>query len=201
MYRYSKKRLDDRAIDELIGLSKGIIADKIVNQDEATFLQGWMEANVPCVEDMMVNQLYRRIHEMLIDGILDQEEQQELLELLQQFTGENTQGAYITNLTTTLPFDDPAPAIDFEGATFCLTGTFVFGPRKACTQLIEDQGGIVKKTVTKELDYLVCGHFCTNSWVHSSYGRKIEAAIENRAQLGNPFIISEDHWGSAVFPE
>lgn len=58
---YSKKRLNDRAIDELIGISRGIIADKNINEEEAKFLRSWMEANVSYCEDQVVNQLYRRI--------------------------------------------------------------------------------------------------------------------------------------------
>ena len=35
---YSRARLDDRAINELLGLAKGIAADGVVNQKEAEFL-------------------------------------------------------------------------------------------------------------------------------------------------------------------
>ena len=34
---YSRARLDDRAINELLGLAKGIAADGVVNQKEAEF--------------------------------------------------------------------------------------------------------------------------------------------------------------------
>ena len=36
--RYNAARLSDRAIDELIGLSRGVIADGVVTQEEAEFL-------------------------------------------------------------------------------------------------------------------------------------------------------------------
>jgi len=35
--RYSGKRHNDRTIDELIGISRGLIADKNINQAEAEF--------------------------------------------------------------------------------------------------------------------------------------------------------------------
>ncbi len=57
---YGKKRLNDRAIDELIGLSRGLTADGAVNQSEAEFLLKWMEDNSSYCQDPLVNQLYFR---------------------------------------------------------------------------------------------------------------------------------------------
>ena len=39
------KRVLTRAVDELIGVSKGILADKIICPEEARYLQNWLEAN------------------------------------------------------------------------------------------------------------------------------------------------------------
>lgn len=36
--KYNKKNIQDRQIDTLIGLSKGLIADGSINQAEANFL-------------------------------------------------------------------------------------------------------------------------------------------------------------------
>lgn len=130
MYFHDKKRLDDRAVDELMGLSKGLIADNVVNEDEAKFLQSWMEANVPCCQDKMVNILYRRIQEMLIDGIFDQTEKEELLLFLKNFTGQAPPDNETAQLATTLPLDDPPPSVNFAGSIFCLTGTFAYGPSR-----------------------------------------------------------------------
>lgn len=196
--RYSEKRLNDRAIDELIGLSRGIIADKVVNQDEACFLCSWMEANVSYCSDPIVNQLYCRIHEMLIDGILDQDEQKELHQILAEFTGESTV-QHCHNLTPTLPISSPLPKIEFPTMTFCLTGKFAYGPRRICEEVIEERGGMAVKNVSAKVDYLVIGTFCSTDWIHTSYGRKIEAAAGLR-ESGLPIaIISEEHWAQSAF--
>jgi len=199
MNHYSKKRLDDRAIDELVGLSKGIIADRNVNHEEAIVLRNWMEVNVPCSQDKMVNRIYRRIHEMLIDDEFDQEEQRELLELLQGFTGQvNTLDA-TANLTAALPVTDPAPRVIFKDKLFCFTGTFAYGPRKVCKEVIHEREGRAINNITIQLDYLVCGYFGSTEWIHSPYGRKIEKAMEYRDRYGGPHIITEDHWAEYAF--
>ena len=196
--KYQKKRLRDRTVDELIGLSRGIIADKVVNQQEAEFLMKWMAANASYCEDKIVSQLYCRIQEMLIDGILDADEQKELLEILRMFTGEFTI-QQPRSLPTALPFNNPLPEIEFPCMKFCLTGKFAYGPRKICEQVITERGGKVSSTIYTTVNYLVVGYFGSRHWSHTSYGRKIEQAAELRANKYKIAIIPEDHWATAAF--
>jgi hypothetical protein len=42
---FNHSRLNDRKVDELIGLCKGLIADGVVNQAEAEFIQSWLRNN------------------------------------------------------------------------------------------------------------------------------------------------------------
>lgn len=202
---YGRKRMNDRAIDELIGLARGITADGTVNHKEAKFLCGWMKANVEFCEDTTINQIYRRIHEMLIDGALDSNEQIELLGILREFSGESTVN-HCENMASTLPLCKPLPHVVFPGKMFCLTGKFAYGPRKICEEVVTERGGNIHATVVKNLDFLVIGTFSSREWAHTSYGRKIEKAIENRENAikysgihGMPSIISEDHWAQSAF--
>lgn len=195
---YGRKRMNDRAIDELIGLSRGIVADAAVNQQEAAFLSSWMEANVSYCEDMIVNQLYRRIHEMLTDGILDDEERLELLGTLREFTGESTV-VQPANMASTLPLCKPEPVMKFPTMAFCLTGKFAYGPRRICEEVVLERGGKILAGVTMDLDYLVIGTFSSTDWAHTSYGRKIEKAVEYRERNGRPAIIQEDLWARTAF--
>ena len=60
---------------------------------------------------------------------------------------------------------------------------------------IENAGGF--KTLLKTAtDYLVIGNYATDSWIHSSYGRKIEKAVDMKAKGHHIKIISESHWTS-----
>lgn len=195
---YGRKRMNDRAIDELIGMARGIVADETVNQKEAEFLRSWMVANISFCEDQTVNHLYGRIHEMLIDGMLDNEEKVELLGVLREYTGESTV-EQPANMSAALPLCKPAPMVEFPTMSFCLTGKFAYGPRRLCEEIVIDRGGKVQGSVTMSLDYLVIGTFSSSDWVHTSYGRKIEKAVEYRGKNGAPSIISEDHWSRIAF--
>ncbi|MDD5501830.1 MAG: BRCT domain-containing protein [Candidatus Omnitrophica bacterium] len=196
---YNRKRLNDRAIDELIGLSRGIIADKIINYDEVKFLRSWMEANVSYCEDPLVNQLYCRVQEMLIDRKIDEEEHDELMFMLKMFTGECSPVEIATNMTSTLPLDNPPPRIEFPTMWFCLTGKFAYGPRRECVEVIKERGGNVVDRVHEDVDYLVIGYFGSSDWIHTPYGRKIERAVELREKHGKIAIISEDSWSKTAF--
>jgi len=196
--RYNHKRLNDRTIDEMIGLSRGILADNIINKEEAAFLKSWMEANIAYCNDPIINNLYCRIHEMLIDDIIDNDEQAELIDLMRNFTGETTAGHH-EKLATTLPLSKPTPRVEFPSCRFCLTGKFAYGPRRICEEVIIERGGTVISGITYELDYLVIGTLCSPDWVHTAYGRKIEKAVQYQKNKVDLSIITEDTWVQTAF--
>jgi len=59
-------------------------------------------------------------------------------------------------------------------------------------------GGSVAKNVTKDTDVVVVGELVSDSWIHESYGRKIEKAVELRDSGGGVSIVSEQHWAGCV---
>ena len=86
--RFNRKLIDDRQIDTLIGLSKGLIADGKIDQGEAEFLFTWLiQARQSTTNPIIIN-LLERVGDMLEDGVLDDEESSELLGLLRTFAGE-----------------------------------------------------------------------------------------------------------------
>ena len=191
--KFNRKSIDDRQIDTLIGISKGLLADGKVNQSEADFLQTWLIQSRQTTDNPIIINLLSRVDTMLEDGILDSEESTELLALLRKLTGEASEIGELAK-TTSLPIDTPAPSILFSGKQFLFTGTCVYGTRKQCQSAIEERGGINAKSVTKKLEYLVLGTYVTDSWIHENYGRKIEKAMQYRDD-GLPIsIITEEHW-------
>ena len=193
--RFNRKSIDDRQIDTLLGLSKGLLADGKVDQSEAEFLQSWLVQSRQTTDNPVIINLLSRVDEMMEDGVLDQEESAELLSILQKITGEPSAVGELAK-TTSLPIDEPAPNIIFENNLFLFTGTCVYGTRKDCQRVIEDLGGINAKGVTKTLNYLVLGTYVTDSWIHESYGRKIEKAMKYRDE-GTPItIVTEEHWAN-----
>lgn len=190
-------RVQDRLIDELIGISRGVIADGRVDEEEAIFIGQWIESHREIADRWPVNVLYARLAEMLKDGVLSREEQKELLETLSELTGERSP-LEEANRSTTLPVDKPAPAIEFDGKEFCLTGRFVFGPMIDCEETITEMGGTVVQSPGKETDYLVIGELGSPDWIHATFGRSIERAVELRQQGQGIRIIAEEHWVDAL---
>lgn len=191
---YSHYRRIDRSVDELIGLCKGVLADGLVVQAEAEFLQAWLRSNVDVLETWPANVIYHRIEVMLSDNHLDQAEETELIELLMDVTG-GPADPHVKSMATTLPLDKPAPSITFENKLFCVTGRFALGPRAVVFDEIKARGGSVTNGIVQSLDYLVIGQVGSEDWMHSTHGRKIEKAIEYRDEQNISLaIVSEEHW-------
>ena len=190
-------RVQDRLIDELIGICRGVIADGVVDEKEAIFIGQWIENHRDIAQKWPVNVLYARLMEMLKDGILSESEQTHLLETLREITGEKSLFAE-SNRSTSLPLDKPPPKVEFKGKTFCLTGRFVFGSNLDCEETIAELGGSVVPAPGKDTDYLVIGELCSPDWAHTSFGRSIERAIELKNQGHALGIISEEHWVNAL---
>jgi len=195
--KFNRKSIDDRAIDSLIGLSKGLVADGRVNKDEAEYLQGWLIQTRQATENPIVVNLFNKVDSFLSDGVLDDTEAEELLTLLHQISGAPTVVGEVARATS-LPINLPAPEIAFTGKSFVFTGTCAFGTRKNCQDAIEGLGGINAKSITRDLHYLVIGTYVTDSWAHETFGRKIEKAMDYREKGAPLVIITEEHWATAA---
>ncbi|MEK9870419.1 MAG: hypothetical protein VW831_11855, partial [Gammaproteobacteria bacterium] len=128
-------RIQDRLIDELIGICRGVIADGVIDESEAIFLGQWIENHREVADKWPANVVYARVVEMLQDGVLDSGEQMDLLETLRNLTGEGSP-LQEPNQSTTLPLNRPEPEVDFDETTFCLTGKVVYGSVLDCVEAI-----------------------------------------------------------------
>lgn len=191
------QRIEDRDISELIGIARGLVADGEVNEQEADFFVQWLKehSHLTCWPFDVLN---RRIVTMLEDGVIDAEERAELCSILKGLIGEKPVVEQVTSLASTLPLTQPVPQIVFEGKTFCFTGKFAFGQRKDCEAAVVRMGGQHQSKVTTRLDYLVIGFLGNEDWMHSSFGRKIQQALDFNARGRNIAIVSEDAWAQAL---
>ncbi len=190
----TKRRRLDRSIDELIGISRGILADGLIVKAEAEFLLSWLDKHREFADSYPYSVLYPRITDMLSDGVLDADEEGELMAMLLELQGGVHDYAEGVSNSATLPLCKPAPEVKFGGCIFVVTGTFAAGNRKEVTAEIEQRGGVVKGSPTKNTDYLVIGDVGSRDWVHSTYGRKIEKAVTLRDEGTGIQIVSEQHW-------
>lgn len=196
---FHQARIDRRSADALIGITAGLTADGKINQLEAEFLKNWIETHLIHLEDPVVNILYQRLADMLSDGVLDEDESVELLEILHQFAGLPVGAPQRTANVSSLPLNDPIPELDWLDRVFLFTGVMAYGPRKDCELLVTERGGVIGNSVSKKVHFLVVGSIGNEQWLHSSYGTKIKKAVELR-NSGVPIaIISETHWQQVLF--
>lgn len=191
--RFGRERISHRQVDELIGLSRGLCADGVLNQAEVEFLEKWLAANLATTANPLVTTLYDRIRDILEDGVADEEECDDLFGSLNAFSDTSFETGELLK-STTLPLCSPPPHLEFPGVSYCFTGTFTYGKRRECQHAVVERGGTCG-SLTQNTNYLVIGEYATESWKHSSFGHKIMKAVEMRDEKGLPIsIIAEQHW-------
>ena len=195
--RVGSDRITSRQVDELIGLARGLCADNQLNQLEVQFLEKWLAAQLGVSDQPLIRTLYQRLQETLHDGVVTDDERDELFQTLQSLsTGDFELGEVLKS--TSLPLCHPAPDITFLDRRFTFTGTFKFGKRRDCETLIADRGAFAGPLSLKT-DFLVIGLYATESWKHSSFGNKILEASRMRSE-GIPIaIVSEEHWTKFIW--
>jgi NAD-dependent DNA ligase len=192
---WNRQRRVDAAIDELIGLIRGIVADDEVSERETIKLAEWTQLHPDVVNDWPANVVVRRINRIFDDGRVDGEEREELKELLLEVIGQND--VPLTTAPTELPLSRPAPEIIFDQNVFVFTGKFVYGPRRVCEAEVLERGGRTSNSVTLDTAYVVIGSIGSRDWIHSSWGRKIEKAVDYRSRELCPIaVVSEQRWTS-----
>jgi hypothetical protein len=193
-------RRADRAVDELVGLCRGLLADGHVNQQEAEFLKSWIERNADFVGMYPFDRIYRQLTDIMRDGFLDQDESADLMDTLVRFVGGEASDhrAETASLSTALPLDDPEPVIVYPDSIFVVTGTFSYGVRSLVCAEIESRGGISGASPTKKTRYLIIGDLGSRDWKHSNCGAKIERAIQLRDEGCQLAIVSERHWAATL---
>jgi len=187
----------NRSLGALLGIAQGMLCDGQLNDDEIKFLNAWLTENSAISTVWPGDVLHARIRDALADGAISAEERAYLAETLRQVIGGDLEDMSAETHVTELALDRDA-AVTIPGATFCLSGDFVYAPRAKCELEIEKRSGIVAGSVTKKLTYLVVGGLGSKEWKHGSFGTKIEKAIEYK-RAGIPLlIVHEDQWARAL---
>lgn len=187
-----------RALEHLLGIVDGIVADGHIADSEVHFLSTWMSAHAEAAAEWPGSLIHRKVREILADGIITNTEKEHLLKVLQDvgatfFSESGSASAEVA----TLPIDDVV-TVKMDGASICLTGEFIYGTRAACERLALRAGAMPSDSVSRRVDYLIIGTLVSPNWAHSSFGRKIQRAAELQ-ESGHPIeIISERRWLDAL---
>lgn len=191
-----ERRLVRRDVDEFMGLCRAFAADGVIQDVELTMLEEWITHAWRLESQPLVDKICSLARRASVDPT-DHGVRTELLEAIGKLTGGSPSNGKLA--PTSLPLTNPLPPLEFQGRKFCLTGTFNSGTRAKCEQVIHALGGLTNRTMVQCVDYLVIGATATDSWLHSSYGRKIQDAVHWRdRKLSEVAIVPESHWVAAV---
>jgi hypothetical protein len=184
----------NRAINEINGFLRGVLADNYISADECEQLAKWVMGNAEVREIWPVSVLTERLNRIYQDGIADEEERADLARLAHEIIGSQDDETF-EFLPADLPLTKPAPAVVFPEQEFVFTGTFFCGTRKLCKGAVESRGGHCADTVRLTTNYLVIGYLMSRDWKFTTHGTKIQKAAEYTKKCPVA-IVSEKHWQS-----
>ncbi|MCK4842431.1 MAG: BRCT domain-containing protein [Methylococcales bacterium] len=183
-----------KAVNTLYGLCMGVLADGKVNDREVLFLDTWLKDNLAYIDSYPLNLVAERLQDILSDGVISQQEKDDLYAMLGQLIGGTMdESGAVGGQSTQLPIDS-VDCIEFQDRVFCFTGKFIRGQRSVCEELVVNLGACISKNVVKKLDYLIIGELASRDWVAASHGRKIEKALFYRQHGSSVQILSEQDW-------
>lgn len=187
-----------KAIDQLAGICQGILADGVVNDAEAKFFADWVRQHAQFEPVWPFTDILARIERIFADGIVDEDERLELKEVMQTVCGKGEDellgGGQARS--SALPLDNPQPdPLVLSERVISITGKFAYGNRKKVIEAITLKGGkATDSPPNRETHMMVIGTFASRDWIHATYGRKIERAVELRSSGTGIVIVSEEHW-------
>lgn len=192
-------RRSAKGLQSLMGILNGLICDGHLSDHEIRYLKTWATENEDLAEIYPANIVYRRIHEVLVDDMITEEERTHLTHEIQTLTGNNflETGAALPEQIENI-FDND-PHVIFENNIFVFTGEFLWGTREECHRETIKRGGIPKNSVTRKTNYLVIGTMASPDWITANFGRKIQKAAD-MAQSGDyeVAIIREVDWSMSL---
>ena len=152
---FNRKRVQERTIDEFVGICKGLLADERLSGKDVDFLRGWMFHNKSFFALGFERELYNKVMSALEESgtVADMDV---LYKTLADVYGGKTDGFLAHSLSTKIPFTTPVPAI-MPGMSLCFTGKMSYGPRKICIAMSEARGFICTDEIVTDLECLVIG--------------------------------------------
>lgn len=87
-------------------------------------------------------------------------------------------------------FIDEHPVVEFKNRRFLFTGKLAMGARATAQAAVVERGGLVAKSASNTVDYLVLG---AESWRELERGGKLTAAVLRRLKgMPNPILVLEE---------
>lgn len=177
--------------DELLGFLAGVASDGVLNDQEIGALSEWLNRNESIRNTWPASVVVNRLNMILEDGIITEEERQDLMLTVNQITGHVVDEETVGYEFSTEVWEDTVDDLEVAGSTFCLTGDFVSGDRDAVDTMLRCLDATTSTSVNNLVDYLVIGTLASRNWLYTSHGRKIEKALHIKRQGGRIKTITE----------
>lgn len=158
---------------QLLGIVKGISADRQISESEARRLKDWISKCNANFSDGEFSAIEKELDDVLADGVVDSEEESRLLALFDKIVN---------------PMNSSCKAISYEGKKFVLSGNFTFGEKSDVEAVIKERGGEVVKGVSGKVSYVVVGNEGSDKYANGEYGSKVKKAMELQSK-GKPVQI------------
>lgn len=163
----------------LLGLLSGMASDDRINSSELQVLLEFVRKN----EDLFSRFPFDKITLALSDFFSRRITEEQLLATIKSVT-------QVDYSSTGSISEDQVPLCDFdevdnvviEGSVLVFTGKFggKTGFRKLIEERVVELGGLLRASVTTKTNYLIVGDETAVGWITSTYGRKIQMAMDLR---------------------
>jgi TM2 domain-containing membrane protein YozV len=150
------------ATQELLGILRGIAADRIISEAEVYGLNAWLVEHESLKENPTAVKIAQAVERILKDGRVDDDEEAELLTLFDKILN---------------PMENDGRLI-CTGKKFCLSGDFAHGTKSEIESEIISRGGECLSGVTKKCDYVLVGELGSDRYAFGNYGAKVRKAME-----------------------
>lgn len=192
------KHRTNRAIEHLVGIVTGMVADGELNELEIKMLSTWLASHPEATSEFPGSVIARAVADALADGVITEAERAYLFKMLTGLASTDFSATgSVSPEVCGLPIDD-CVSIDFKNSLVCFTGDFLYGTRAACERLVLKVGAMCVDNVSKKVDILVIGTRVSPDWAHTSFGRKIQRAVELQQEGHSVEIISEKRMMEAL---
>src|SRR5262249_35241930 len=154
--QFNRARRTERDLSEILGIAKAMLADGVVNDEEATYLKQWGQNHPDALAQWPVNLIFARLAHHFADGRIDEQERAALHDLLSARVGGLASLRLGYEGATSLPPDNPPPLICWGAdEIYVFTGRFAYGTRADCEREVTQRGGTCERNVTRRTSFLV----------------------------------------------
>lgn len=153
-----------------------IVGDNVISDDEIMQLKTWLEQHDDLKGFYPFDKIFELVEDIMMDGKLNEAEEQELLSFLDTFINPQTENA----------------EIDFYEKLVCLSGEFNYGSKKQVEDFLLDRGAVIAKSVTGKLNILILGEAGSVAWKYGNYGSKYEKVCQLN-EKGKSIIIAKEN--------